>query len=153
MAVKKAVGDAWGGLDPKVKNTIVIVLVIIIILIIWRNKYKIQKFFTPKAPNMGTEEQLQQPVLESRKIIIHSLAGKLEKDINNTGWSHDYTLYSEALGLADNELIYLADYWKSNLSPSESLYDAIGGEYYTWDWSYEETPWELQNKLAQLGKR
>lgn len=135
------------------RNLIITLIILIILIVLWRNKYRIKKFFTPKAPNQGSEDQLEQEIVESRKYVIEILAGNLEKDINNTGWSHDYGLYSTALGLADNEIIYLAQYYRENLSPSESLYDAIGGEWYTWDWYYEEWPWELQARLADVGQR
>jgi hypothetical protein len=125
------------------------------LFIVWRNRYGIKKFFFEgKAPNRGSEDQLNIPIPESRKSEIQSLAAKLEQDINNTPWiNHDYPIYKQALGYADNEIVYLADYYKQNLSPSESLYDAIEGEYYTWDWYYETWPYELQSRLAEVGKK
>jgi hypothetical protein len=136
------------------RKLIIGICVSILLLVAWRNRYKIKKFlFEGKAPDRGSADQTDLPISDSRKTVIETLAGKLENDINDTGWTHAYGLYSEALGYADNEIKYLADYYKQNLSPSESLYDAIGGEWYTWDWVYETWPFELQSRLADVGKR
>lgn len=154
MAIE--VTEEEGLLTPKVRKVISQVLIGFIILffviLIWKNRYLISKAFETKAPNVGAAEQLATPVLETRKPVIQSIGQDLKTDIYSTGWSgHDYDPYNKALSLPDNELKYLAVYYKQNLSSplGRSLWDDIDTQWYWWS----DAPERLQNKLSTVGEK
>lgn len=141
-------------LTPEAKNWLYIIIAVVIVLILIRNRHKIANLFEAKAPDRSAEDQGEQPIPDSRKQFIHGLANNLYNDIYETPWlSHNHLLYSQALGLMDNELKYLATYYRQNLSSGSTLNDDIGGEWYSLDFpTTSDAPYKLRTELSRVGE-
>ena len=139
---------ATGGkiLDIAMKNKKLIIGIVIIILVIvlWqRHAWKLGRLFNPSQRNNSPEATIN----DARKEGIEKIANRIYEDIESTPiFGHDYTPYEEALNLYDNEIEYLATYYKTHLNSGSTLWDSIDSQWYTWGYS----PLKLQSKLKEL---
>lgn len=126
------------------KEIIYGVIILIVLYIVKKNWYKIQGIFKPAA-----ETNSGQPLTDQRKVALQLIATNLHKDIYETPWTgHDYTPYAAALKLYDDELKYLADYYKIHLAQGVSLHTDISSQWYP----FGDEPAALLSKLSGLGK-
>lgn len=132
------------------QNKKVIIGVVVVGLAIYLYKkhgWRLQRIVSPSAKNNSPESVIS----DTRKEQIEEIAGKLYTDIYETAfWTgHDYAPYEKALSLFDNEIIYLAKYYKSHLSDGLTLWEDIDSQWYTWG----DSPAKLQVKLSELGQK
>ncbi len=141
--------QAFSNLSIFWKLIILLVLVIIVYYIYNKSKTKIIQL-TQSGEIVLLPGELKN-ISQDRQNYIKGLGSDLYNDIESTSITgHDYEPYTSALQLTDNELAFLADYYKTFLTNgSESLYSAIDSNYYiTGD---ENT--KLMTRLAKIGKR
>ena len=131
--------------DKYKKEIIITLIVLIVFFIIRKNWWKISKFFQPPNVDLQPDESLS----EGRMRELEILAEDLKKDIYSTPITgHNYSLYASADALRDTELIYLAQYYKNNLTEGNSLYSDIESQWYTWG----DEASELQSHLSKIGE-
>lgn len=132
----------------------IIVLIIIALLLFfyvrknWQViKRKLGGIFTPRDISFEPGEDVV--ITEARKKVLESIASKLYTDIEYTGWTgHDYTPYTEALALTDNELLYMATFYKRYQSGGNTLYSDIASQYYV----TSSIPTQLMARLNKIGE-
>ena len=126
------------------------IIAFLIVYLIYKNWWRISALLKPKTPNISPDTQNGTGISDSRKIYIESIAGDLYADIYSTGWTgHDYTPYTVALSFFDDEIKYLADFYKNHLATGNSLYNDIDSQWYTWGYEAQE----LMNLLSANGKK
>jgi hypothetical protein len=149
------IDNIWAWILANKKTIIIIIIIIILLILIKKNQYKIRKFFNPMAednvPGALTDPSEQGGLSAARKVFIQNLANELYDDMNGVSWypgSHDYEPYTKALGLYDDELTYLGNYYYDFLSDGkEKLSASIDGDTFMWG----STPNDLAVKLKALG--
>jgi hypothetical protein len=129
------------------KKTILIV-VGLFLLAFFLKKYwwKVERFFKPRASENSPIE-----LTDSRKSQLQAISNAMFQDIENTPfWTgHDYTSYEQTLAVYDDELKYMADYFKNFSSAGEySMKVGIDSQVYTWG----DSPAQVSNRLSELGK-
>lgn len=139
------------GLSLFIRNNwkwiLLLVIALILILYIRRNWYKFSHLFTPR--NIDLEPGESEVISEQRKRQIESIAQKLFTDIYNTPYSgHNGDVYKEALSLTDNELLYLAKFYKRSVSGGNTLYADIDSQWYVWI----DSPTTLMARLNKIGE-
>lgn len=126
------------------------IVVVVLIYLIYKNWWRISVLLKPKSDNISQDTQDGNGISESRKTYIEGVAGDIYNDIYYTGYTgHDYTPYTMALGLFDDEIKYMADFYKNHLSSGKSMYKDIDSQWYTWGNEAED----LMNLLASNGKK
>jgi hypothetical protein len=109
------------------------VVAFVIVYLIYKNWWRVAAILKPKSENVSPDTESGNGISDSRKSYIEGIASALYSDIYSTGWfGHDYTPYENANGLFDDEIVYLADFYKNHLSSGESLYNDIDSQWYTW---------------------
>jgi len=122
----------------------------VIVYLVYKNWWRISALLKPKAPNISPHTQDGNGISDSRKTYIESIASDLYTDIYSTGYTgHDYTPYTVALSFFDDEIIYLADFYKNHLAGGNSLYNDIDSQWYTWG----NEASDLMNLLSANGKQ
>lgn len=131
-----------------------IILAIIIVLYLRRNWYKVRHIFQPRDIDIETGESIN--ISEQRKAQLETLARDLYDDIYDTPInylgivSHTKELYTKADALSDNELLYLARYYKRYLANGNSLWMDIDDEYSS---PFDNYMTSLQAHLSKIGER
>lgn len=131
-------------------KVILIIIVIIILIVILKNNWdKIRHLFESRSVQTISGESTT--ISDSRKNEINSLAENLYNDLYHTnallGHTSDY--YTKALGLSDNELIYLAQYYTQYVSRSSSLYTDLSSDYFLPGSDADK----LESRLSQVGQQ
>jgi len=133
-------------LDKNKKTIIIVVAIIVIAFLLNKYWWKIERIFKPRVSNDSPDN-----LTDARKLQIQGIANAMFQDIEHTSfWTgHDYTSYQQALTLYDNEIKYLADYFKNySAAGAYSLKAGIDSQIYTWG----DSPAKLSNILAEVGK-
>jgi hypothetical protein len=126
------------------------VIAFVIIYLIYKNWWRISALLKPKSQNLSPDALAGEGISDSRKGYIEGLASELYEDIYSTGWTgHNYAPYDKANGLFDDEIKYLADFYKNHLSSGNSLYNDIDSQWYTWG----DEANTLMSLLASNGKK
>ena len=126
------------------------IVIFVLIYLIYKNWWRISRLLKPKSQNVSPDTQEGNGISETRKAYIEGIASDLYSDIYSTGWSgHDYTPYTVALSFFDDEIVYLADFYKNHLASGNSLYNDINSQWYTWGNEAED----LMNLLSANGKK
>jgi hypothetical protein len=126
------------------------VIVLVVVYLIYKNWWRMARVLKPKSENTSPDTENGVGISDSRKTYIEGVSSDLYNDIYYTGFTgHDYTPYSLANGLFDDEVKYLADFYKNHLSAGNSLYNDINSQWYTWGNEAEN----LMNLLASNGKK
>lgn len=138
----------WNDLNKKQKRNIIIGFIVLVLTIyVVRNWNKITYRFRPLNINFEDGENIN--ISSDRKNIIEGIARSLKTDIYDTPWSgHDYTPYTSANNLTDNELAYLAKFYLRNMSRGNTLYDDMNGEYYI---TGSDITSQLMSRLSSIG--
>ena len=122
----------------------------LIMYLIYKNWWRISALLRPKSKNISPDGQEGLGISDARKGYIEGLAGEMYTDIYSTPFTgHDYEPYQSAKGLFDDEIVYLADFYKNHLASGNSLYNDINSQWYTWG----DSPTDLMNLLAANGKK
>lgn len=131
-----------------IKIALIIIVVIIIVVAVKKSRSKISQLTQASSIVLLPGEPKVIPT--NRQVEIQAIGRALYKDIEDTPITgHYYYPYTQALQLTDNELDYLASYYKTFLSNGESLFDAIDSNYYV----TSSIPQDLMARLAQIGQR
>lgn len=139
-------------LKPRSQITLIIVFALIFWIVMrkgdWTGKID-QALFAPTDIDHSCGEA---KVSESRKDYLKDVASRLYDDIYDTSWfGHDCSLYTEANGLCDEELVYVAEYYKKYLTSGTSIYNDLAG------WNGEFTVFcsfsPLMQHLSKIGQR
>lgn len=129
--------------NPKIqKYVLYIALIILIIWVLSKSSEKVAIFVKGLKPASG--EGIYNPVEESRKPQIEHLASEIKSYLDQSVleyWAYGYVsnlynysgVFEEASALPNNELRYLADYYRK--SYGISLYKDVDEEtfYNNWD--------------------
>lgn len=145
---------ALGKTQLKDKTKWIFILVIVGIFFIvsrkadWAGKID-QALFSPTDIDHSCGDA---KVSEDRKTFLKDMAGRIYTDIYNTPlFGHDCSVYTEANALCDEELIYVADYYKKYLTSGVSIYSNLSG------WNGEYTLFcdfdTLKAHLSRIGQR
>jgi hypothetical protein len=120
---------------------------IVAIIYISSNTYRLKRLFQGK--NVDLEEGESKGLTEAKKNKIEKIGEEIKLDIYDTSWlGHNYTPYEKALDMTDQEIVYLAEHYKSYLSEKgNSLYDDIDSQYYVTN----RAPAELKARLSNIG--
>lgn len=129
----------------KNKETIIKWLIILAVCyIVYKNWWRVEGMLKPVSRDNSPEA-----LSDTRKNSLETIAGEMYNDIYHTPLTgHDYSSYTKIVAMYDNEVIYLADYYKNHLANGNKLYTDINSQWYTWG----NTPNELMTKLSELGK-
>lgn len=128
----------------KNKKIVIGIIIFIIIIVLWqKHAWKLGRLINPSQKNNSPDAVIK----DDKKEAIEKIANRIYEDIESTPFlGHDYTPYEEALKLYDNEIQYLATYYKTHLNSGATLWDSIDTQWYTWGYS----PLKLQSKLKEL---
>lgn len=138
------------------------IIALIIGIIIYRNWYKIAYYFQPRDVDFETDSTtgtIGNDITNERKKYLESLASELYNDIYDTPiiHGHNLSLYAMADVLPDVELLYLARFYKRNLTQSNTLYYDINDEYYVLDNGSQggdtNSPTKLKQHLSKIGEK
>lgn len=136
----------------KSKWTIIVVLGLVIFIIMrkadWAGKID-QALFAPRDIDHDCGDV---KVSEDRKDYLKGVADQIYNDIYNTPITgHSCGIYTEANGLCDEELVYVAEYYKKYLTSGRSIYNDLSG------WDGEYTIFcdfdSLKAHLSKIGQR
>lgn len=133
----------------KNKTFWIVLAMIIIFFIIYRNWDIISKFFDLSGNNKNKElEKEADNLSDNRKKQLEQLADNIINDINDTSFSgHSISLYQEANGLSNAELLYFSTY---ALNKGENIKSKLKTEYFfIWETSTID---ELIAKLTSIGQ-
>lgn len=131
------------------KKIIIVIIVVIVAFFVIRNYLpQIKLYFQPKNIDLQPGESVE--ISETRKRYLESLAGRVYADIYSTSTftGHDDSVYIEANAVTDNELLYMAGYYKKYLSSGVSMWQDIDDEAYL-----IQSPTDLQQHLSKIGER
>lgn len=129
---------------------IVIVVAIILIVYYFYNKTKTKFVELTNPHEIVLLQGESSTITPQRQSEIKLIGQNIFNDIEDTPFTgHNYDVYNQALSLTDNELNYLADYYKQFLSIGKSLWSEIDSQYYV----TSGIPAKLQTRLATIGKR
>lgn len=117
--------------------------IIVVLWIIWRNQDRIKQFF-------GRTRADFQPgsITEGRKSELEALANDAYNAIYGVFGDTGDTL-ERVNALNDNELVYLAKFYKKALTKGSSLYKDVDDEFMPWDKVDEQ----LMGRLSQLNMK
>jgi len=137
-------------LQKNKKQVLIGIIIIIGLFLLKRNWHKIAAFLNPAA-RRNNPDSVAGEVPQDRKNLLEDLAGKIYNDIQSTSiWGHNAGLYSSALSYYDDELVYMAKFYKNQLSSGNSLYSDMSDQWYVND-SYDYSG-QLYTKLSELGQ-
>lgn len=145
---------ALGKMNVQARTKLFVLLVIAIAIIFVMRRTDIsgkvdQALFAPKDIDHNC---VTARITDDRKKFLKDIAGRIYTDIYDTpGTGHDCDLYTEANALCDEELEYVAVYYKQYLSNGVSIYNEWSG------WNGEYTLLcdidAFKAHLARIGQR
>lgn len=138
----------FNGLSITWKIIIIVAIIVVVYLVYKKTRTKFVELTQPKEIVLlpGESKNISAQKREDIKTIASGIFNDIE-DTSITG--HSYDSYDQALLLTDNELAFMADYYKTYLSIGKSLYAEIDTQYYI----TSGIPQKLMARLAAIGKR
>ncbi len=139
----------FNGLAIQWKILIIIAIILIVYYIYKKTRTKYVELTQPKEIVLLPGES--KDISAQKREDIKTIASGIFNDIESTSfWTgHNYDSYEQALLLTDNELAFMADYYKTYLSIGKSLFSEMDTQIYT----TSDIPAKLSTRLATIGKR
>lgn len=127
------------------------IALIVIILILVARKYwhVISRWFQPTDIDLEPGESVK--IESGREAELKGVAAELYSDLYDTPASgHNNQLYSNANKLSDNELKFLAKYYRQNLTQGTYLYTDIDEDWFN---PFTNVDSMLMAHLAKVGEK
>jgi len=138
--------------NPNVLKWVIrIIIILLIVYVLRRNWWYIKNLFKRSDVRLEPGEKLF--ISDDRKSELESLALAINQDLKSTSWyhitGHDHSLWTSITGqTSDNELKYLARYYKKYVSGGSSLYKDIDNK-----WMYStDIDEKLMARLSKIGE-
>lgn len=148
MALLTPIGNVLK--NKKVVYAIIAIIVAFLLYLIIRKYWQqIALFFQPA--DIDWEPGESKVIPQARKAELKGLAADLYSDIYDTPTSgHTNSLYIEADNLSDNELQWMAEYYRKQLTQGVYLYTDVDNEWFGLAYNFDT---KLMAHLAKVGEK
>lgn len=129
------------------KWILALIIIIIVYYTVRRNWTTLKFYFTPRNIDVAPGENTN--LTPDQQVQLKALAQNIYTDIYDTPITgHDYSIYDQAMALTDTQLLFVAKFYRENLTHGVTMYDDINNELFV----FSDINTRLKERLSKIGE-